>query len=340
VKQSVRRVAYGRWSRPTPDVDGYTILVPVPGDLPVFTNLALAGLAKQDPVDRAEIIVIPDRVTPEFASAFERGAALFSPGIVRLARIGPRARTLQRVPGDPSLNHFLQIFHGVNATRTSHALLHDADLFINEVGFATRRYRECKEDGLACLGLELVYNDDWYERHGFGPVLATWELMFELDWVRSFPPWRAHLHAKKGTGGAHMFDTMDYPQAHTPRKRRRLVEAPEDFVHFRQVISVFSRFQRADGEPYEDRHFRLLLVRLLTDALGDADGRQPLPPVEELRRGITDPRAPVTYRSPGIEENYSSFRSMLGHVTAGPLIEPDRQESIERALTPFDAAFR
>jgi hypothetical protein len=339
LKRAAWRTLYPRWRGGTDAAEGYTILIPVPGDLPVFTHLALAGLARQDPDGRTEIIVIPDRSTPDFASTLAQSAALFPPGVVRPARIGARARAIQRVSGDPSLNHFFQLFHGITAARTKYAVLHDVDLFINDVGFLAERYRRCRDDGLACLGLELVFNDEWYERHGLGPVLATWELMFEIDWLRAFPPWQAHLHYRNVNGGVHMFDTMDYPQVHIPSERRRLAEAPDAFVHFRQVITVFRRFQLADGRPYEDVRFRLLLIRLLMDAFGGSDSRLPPPPVDELARGITDASAPVTYRSPGIEANYSSFRLMLGFVTAGPLVDPDRAERIERALAPFDAAF-
>jgi hypothetical protein len=340
VKQVAWRTLYRRWQGNADAADGYTILIPVPGDLPVFTELALAGLARQDPAGRAEIIVIPDRMTSEFASTLTRSAALFPPGAVRLVGIGPRARAIQRISGDPSLNHFFQVFHGIAAAQTKHVLLHDVDLFINDAGFLARRYRQCKDDGLACLGLERVFNDDWYERQGLGPVLATWELMFDLDWLRAFPPWQVHLHYRTVNGSVHMFDTMDYPQAHTPSELRRLVEAPAAFVHFRQVIVVFRRFQRAEGTPYEDERFRLLLIRLLMDAFGGSDAVRPPPSVDVLARGITDQTAPVTYRSSGIAENYSGFRHMLRHITDGALIEPGGAERIERALAPFDTAFR
>jgi hypothetical protein len=320
-------------------VDGYSILIPVPGDLPVFTHLALAGLARQNPEDRAEIIVIPDRITPELVSTFERSAARLPPGTVRLAPIGTKGRALQRMSGEPYLNHFLQVFHGINAARTKYALLHDVDLFINDVDFLARRYRECRDDDLAWLGVELAHDADWYESHGLGPVLATWELMFELGWLRTFPPWQVHGHDNQVNGDAHVFDTMDYPQVRTPAERRRLDEAPEAFVHFRWVITVFRHFQRSNGQPYEDHRFRVLLIRLLMDAFGGSDGPHPPPPVAVLARGITDPAAPVTYRSQGVEDNYSSFRRMLGHVTGGPLIDPDPAQGIERSLAPFDAAF-
>ena len=339
VKRSAWRVLYGRWPRRAAERDGYTILIPVPGDLPVFTHLALAGLARQDATDRAEIIVIPDRITPEFEATFQESAAQYPPGAVRIAPIAPKGRALQRVSGQPYLNHFLQVFHGTNAARTRYALLHDVDLFINDVDFFARRYRRCRDDDLAWLGLELAHDAEWYEGQGVGPVLATWELMFDLEWVRHFPPWQVHGHRNAVNGAEFVFDTMDYPQVHTPRERRRLDEAPGAFVHFRWVITVFRHFQRANGQPYEDHRFRLLLIRLLTDSFGGSNGNQVPPPVEQLARGIADSTAAVTYRSRGLEENYSAFRRMLASLTEHSLIERERAEQIEHALAPFDAAF-
>lgn len=339
VKRGAWRALYGRWPRRRARADGYTVLIPAPGDLPVFAHLALAGLARQDPSDRAEVIVIPDRLTPAFEAAVDRSASAFPPGAVRIARIDGRGRLLQRLSGEPYLNHFLQVFHGVAAARTSHAMLHDVDLFVNDVGFISRRYRECRENGLACLGVELAHDADWYERQGLGPVLATWELMFEVGWLRRFPPWQVHGHRNRIDGSEHVFDTMDYPQARTPGPRRRLAEAPGAFVHFQWVITVFRHFQQSQGAPYEDHRFRLLLIRLLVDAFGGFDGRQLIPGVDELARGIVDPAAAVTYRSPEIERRYAAFREMLRNVTDGPLIDSDRAEGVERALAPFDAAF-
>jgi hypothetical protein len=330
---------YERWPKGLERTDGYSILIPTPGDLPVFAHLALAGLAHQDATDRHEIIVIPDQMTPEFGATVERASELFAPGTVRVAPIGRKGQALQRLSGEPYLNHFLQVFRGVEAARASHVVLHDVDLFINKPEFFRERYHECRNARLACLGVELAHDVDWYERHGVGPVLTTWELMFEVEWVRTFPPWQVHGHENSINGGTHVFDTMDYPQVRTPAERRRLREAPDEYVHFRWVITVFRHFQRASGQPYEDHRFRLLLIRILVDAFGGFHGRQLLPSVNELARGITDAGASVTYQSSEIEVRYASFRDMLRHLTDGPLIAAEGVEGIERALAPFDAAF-
>ena len=42
---------------------GYAILIPVPSDLPVFTELALRNLSKQNLENCLEIVVVPDQIS-------------------------------------------------------------------------------------------------------------------------------------------------------------------------------------------------------------------------------------------------------------------------------------
>jgi hypothetical protein len=361
---AARASFYRRWPDTQPLVDGYTVLMPTPGDLPVFLELALAGFAKQDPTGHVETLVIPDRVTPEFVSAFNRSVSRAAWGPTRLVQIGTRGRALYRIRNGPwnddisarglsrgirtaRLNYFLQSYHGAAAATTTHAILHDADLFLLDPRFLAERFRRCSEQGIGWLGVErrLMWDrerkcfDDWYERDGLGPVLSTWELMFDVRWLRRFPPWQIHAQSHRFQGSERDFDSMDYVQVRTPPERRALWEAPDNYAHFNAAISAYRLFQESGDRPFVDERFRILLIRLLSDAFGNGDESHHLPSATELARGIDDGDPRVTYRAAGIEDNYQEFRRGIGTVIASPLVEPGRAEDVERALRPFDLAF-
>ena len=343
-KTAMRTSLYGRWPRPGSLTDGYSVVLPLPGDLPVFLELALAGLARQNPAGRVETLVVPDRLTPEFVATYKRATAHFDWGPVRLLEIGRRGQALQRTKNGPwtkassHLNHFLQIYHGAAGARTTHVILHDADLVLTDARFLAERFALCSERRLACLGVERRF-DDWYEANGLGPVLATWELMFDLRWLRSFPPWQISGQSHLIGDVEKKFDTLDYVQTRTPAEKRGLQEMPSGYVHFNWAITHYRLFQESGSGAFTDGHFLILLMRLLSDAFGQADGSQHLPTVEQLVRGISDRTARVNYCGSGLDATYAGFRRQIERVIESDAVEPAQAENIERALRPFDAAF-
>jgi hypothetical protein len=187
----------------------------VPGDLPVFLRLALANIGAQESAWNAPILVVPDHSTPAIVDAFVAWKAETGARNVHLIHVPPVGRTLARLArGDPATNYFLQIHNGVTHVRTTHALLHDADLFLTDATFLDRHYRRCAERGLACLGVSPAW-DDWLRLHALEHVVATWELMFDTRWMRSFSPWRHRSHFGWVHGEWHGFDVTLYTQAKT-----------------------------------------------------------------------------------------------------------------------------
>jgi hypothetical protein len=235
-----------------------------------------------------------------------------------------------------SSNHFIQLHAGLAATRSTHALLHDADLFIEDPGFMARHYRSCAARGLACLGVSPAW-DEWMREHGFGHVVATWELMVDTSWVRSFAPWQHRPRVDCIAGERHVFDTMLYTQALTAPERCGLDAATKGFEHFNWVIGVYRGFQRAAGRPFEDDRFLLVLIRLLSDEFGVAPGM--IPPVEQLALGIESPAARVTYLERDTPRKYGEFRAKLERVLAGPLFGAQASERFAAELAPFERAF-
>jgi hypothetical protein len=336
LKDTVWRTAFARWPPLHDTREGYTLLLPVPADLPVFLRLALANAAAQDRDGRIETLVIPDVPSAAFTLAYEEASARLDAGPLRLVELRLAARAIQRLAGNQAgSNHFLQVHAGTAAATTTHVLFHDADLFIEDPGFMARHYRRCADEGLACLGVSPAW-DDWLREHGFGHVVATWELMMDTRWAREFAPWQHRNHRARLDGQEHAFDLTLYPQALTAPERCALHDATASLEHFNYVLGIYRNFQHARGAPFEDSGFQLLLIRLLSDVLESAPGD--VPTVAELARGIEDGRAPVVYASEAARQ-YPKFRRKLDRVLAGPLFGEDARRTIEGALAPFKRAF-
>lgn len=327
------QLARPRWGpRPGPTRPGYSLVVPVPGDLPVFLELALAVCRRLDSVNRVETLVVPDRPSPAVDQIVARTAPSWN-GPRRVVRVRALDGWLM---GNPHINHWLQLVNGAEQAVGSHVLIHDADAFLFDPGLFERQYRTCVERGLACLGVNPVW-DDWFTKNGFRTA-ATWELLFDVDWARSFPPTDHKGHVNTVRGLTHSFDNTIYPQCLTPPERVGVEPLAGGFVHFNYVICTYRFFQAAKG-PYEDEHFRLLLIRLLIDAFDRSGCRYDLPPLPELVRGLTDPAALVTYRAAATAGHYAEFRGKLRELLGEGLTAGRPGETIRAGVRPFDEAF-
>jgi hypothetical protein len=331
-------VLYRRWREaPAPLEEGYTVLLPVPADLPVFLKLAMATIARQDAAHRRETLVLPDASSSGFEGAFHRYLVSWpARQPIRIVPFGPLSRALAQRQRNPGLNHWLQFVHGVTETRSVHALLHDADLFIADGDFLKKRYEAAAQSGAACFGVSPVW-DDWYRATGYGHVVATWELFFDVRWARSFEPWQHRGHEDVIDGMRHIFDTTLLPQCRTEASRIVLSPPESEFTHFNYVICTYRLFQRSQGS-WEDEHFRLLLVRLLIDAVDDSGWSYEVPALADLARGLSDPSARVTYTSSATREHYPEFRGKLERLISGNILGEDAAASIQRGIGPFDEA--
>jgi hypothetical protein len=170
-------------------------------------------------------------------------------------------------------------------------------------------------------------------------------MMFDIRWMRSFRPWHHLGHYAWLDGKWHGFDTTLYPQARTSPELCELHHGADlSIVHFNWAIGMYRLFQRSGGSPIEDDRFRILLIRLLTDALDRGErGARPapvdLPGIEELVLGLTDASRSVTYRQERTAANYAQFRELLSRLYRALLFDDVAVEVIEQRLKPFDAAF-
>src|SRR6476469_6786021 len=262
------RRRYAAWPARPPQREGYTLLVPVPGDLPVFLDLSLAVTALQQPSSRVATYVVPDQMTAGVRDAVERARPTWQ-GDLQLLGLGLPERLLLPRLKDPGRNHGAQIIAGVSATRSSHVVLHDADLFLLQPDAHETQYQRARDADLDVLGVSPSW-DSWYGEHGLR-LAATWEMTARTDWLRAFPPHRLIGHDADLFGERHTFDTTFWGQCHTPQERIGVHELGADLVHFNYVISTYRRFQRHTAGPFHDNQFRLLLIRVLIDLFVQGD---------------------------------------------------------------------
>jgi hypothetical protein len=307
----------------------------LPGDLPVFTHIAMQVCAAQDGEGLFETLIIPDKLTSEFRTSLEQELARWPHGGVRLTPLRPLEQWVATRLRNPHTNCWLQMLRGVENTRTRYALWHDADAFLENPHFLKTHYMECKIGGLACLGVSPPW-DTWFADQGYGHLVATWELMFDVDWLRTFRPWE--LRGRKGRldGHEHIFDISYWAQCLTPPSRitRRVCDG--DFVHFNYIISSYRWFQRSIG-PFEDGGFCLLLIRLLIDAF-DPGNKFPyeVPALHELIAGLHDEGRRVTYRRPGTWSNYPRFRQKFEQLTSNPILTEGQRQLLLEGISFFD----
>jgi hypothetical protein len=334
---SIWRWLYRKWPTPQPLTEGYTPLVMVPGDLPVFLDLSLGVFARQERDHMAEILVIPDMPSPNFAAHVETCRRRYPTLPMRLVTIPPLGRWSIRKLDNPHHNHWMQLITGTAACRTRYALMHDADLFIEDTDFLETHYAEAQKRDAVCMGVSPVW-DEWFREQGFNHITATWELLFRVDWARGFPPHLHRGHEDVINGKRHAFDTLLMAQCLTDPSRIARHEREWGFVHFNYVICTYRHFQKRQG-AFEDNHFRLLLIRLLIDACDTSGWTYEVPPLGELHAALRTGRGEVTYTDAATAANYLEFREKVQQLLAGPVLSERQRAIIAEGVAPFDAAF-
>jgi hypothetical protein len=308
--------------------------MPVPGDLPVFLDLSLAVCRLQDATSRLVTLVVPDQWTPEIAASVERARPTW-PGELALVRLPLVDRFVLPRLADGGRNHAAQIIAGVARARTTHVVLHDADLFLLRRAAHEEQYRYAVERDLAVLGVDGAW-DPWYARQG-RTLAATWEMTARTDWLRSFPPHRLVGHDDELWGERHTFDTTFWAQCRTDPTRIGVRGAGDGIVHFNYVIGTYRNFLRhPPGLPFADTSFRLLLIRVLVDLFDEGRVTYRLPSLAELSTALGRDAADVTY--PGTEgsEDYARFRRKVQAILDGPWTSSSRRAAALGSLTAFD----
>lgn len=327
---------YQQWASPIAEIeDGYSLILLTPGDLPFFAKIALEVCQAQDATHLVETIIVPDsQIRPGFSELIETWAKDYTVSPLKVVKFRPLELLLNRYHRNPFNNCWHQLIRGIEAMSTTHGLLHDVDLFMLEPDFLKRHYEAFIEQNIACLGVSKVW-DSWYEAQGIDHIVATWELMFDRRWARSFQPWEHRAHDGMVAGQLHAFDMMLCPQCQTPPEQIKRHEQEWGFIHFSHVVSSYRRFQQSKG-AFEDSYFRLLLIRLLINAYDRSGWSYDVPTLSDLTQGITDPSNRVTYLEKETWEHYPEFRSKLQKLLDSSLLNDEKISIIKHGVNLFD----
>lgn len=297
-----------RWKPGPAPTFGYTLLLPVPGDLPVFAQLALDVCKQQDPAHRVETLVIPDLPSPPVQALVRRAQSEWP----ELKYVAPAryVRPFLRMLNDPGRYHGVQLITGVQRARGSHIILHDADAILTDTNFLAEHFAAAARTDAAAVGVNPYWDDSLRRRRP--DLIATWEMCAQTAWLRGVPPQRHLGHIAKFSWGEHLVDTTIYAQMKTQIGSLALHGTESQFVHFNYVISTYRKFQAHSRDPFPDDNFRLLLIRVLSDALGTEEVGA-VPTVAELSSGTTDSTAVVSYpaATPQGQRSYGSLRWRL-----------------------------
>ncbi len=319
-------------------LEGYSIFLPVPSDLPLFYKMALQVISRQSLTHVNEIVVIPDRDTPAFAAVVaETGSTI---GNVPLVYCGnrPFATLVSRLYGRPSFLYAMQVIRGLTQARSKYALLHDADLFLFDNSFIERQYETMSTRHLNALGVNRSW-DPWYAENGLEHVTATWELMLSTDWARSFPPVLLTPHTNTVVGQRHKFDVLLYAQCLTKSETIDTVPVGSELVHFNYVIGTYRNFTQS-LRRFVDERFIIMLLRILIDAYDpDGDYRR-VPPWNEILGALRTGHPRLAFPSASVGgAAYLQTRSKIVRFLDLPLVSETLRQSITRRLAQFDDVY-
>src|SRR3954467_13442415 len=92
LKRILQTALFGRWRRPHPLVDGYTILLQMPMDMPFLLRFALEGLRWMNTENCRQILVISDGWGDDGGRALREVVAAVDDARVELVDLRPGVR--------------------------------------------------------------------------------------------------------------------------------------------------------------------------------------------------------------------------------------------------------
>jgi hypothetical protein len=341
-KRILQTALFGRWRRPQPLVAGYTILLPMPMDMPFLLRFALEGLRHLNSENCSQILVIPDGWGDDGGKAFREVVAACDDPRVELVELRPGIRFyIQKIQmrknrqSAANWSHWAMIVEGTTSARSEYAFLHDADAFFIDADALERQYRECRDRAMETLGVQ-VRTDAFFQRIGYA-IPGTWEMMYSVRWARRRNPLTLKGNWQSSAHGVHEFDTMLFPQyLDYPTGKIGAMAIPPRLVHFHGAVTTYRVLKDHAKRPLIDMMFRLLLLSILEDLLPAPDGRRILPSPGELARGLTDSSAPITYNSETATREYPIFRKQIDELCESPTFAGPRADRIRELLQSFD----
>lgn len=334
------RIVFDRWRHRIPPVEGYTILLPSPMDMPFLLRFALEGLWHLDTSNCRQIIVIPDGYGSDRGAALQKVVDSCGDSRVELARLRPAADFFVHRIGDrlkihPEWVYWAMVVEGINRATSEYIFLQDADAFLLESDGLERQYRECRDRGMLTLGV-LARWDPFFREIGY-TIPGTYELMFSASWIRNYRPLDIKGQNRETAYGSRAFDTLLYPQFRDYASGKiGVLEPPMRLLHFNGAITKYRLFLGGVGQQRIDENYRILFLALMEDLIPSPGGERLLPSVIELARGLDDASAAISYCSPKVTRDFPTFRAMIEDLCNSPLFRGPRGDQIRASMLPFD----
>jgi len=314
---------------------GYSIILPMPGKLPVFLRFGFDWLKLQKKDNLVEILIIPDKLTKGFYEVYKEICRENSNLPLRLIPLGFFERLINYTAlflGDVHKCYSIQVVRSIRNAASEYLLLNDADIFIFNNNFIEKQYQTCLERDLFCLGITNGW-DDWFKEQGINHIVGTCQIMFNKDWIMSFFPFQIFPQKVMVKDAWHNFDTFFLIQYLTDSAKILNVNWNSDFVHFESSIATFRKFRREAS--FHDAFFRILFIRIITDAYSCSYSNRYIPDLKELISGINSSFARVVYLYEDIK-NYLAFRTKIQKVINSGVLEKRKIEKIKRDLDLFE----
>lgn len=332
------QATHARWHFKSSETKaGYTALVPVPADLPVFTKIALHTLFSQDSSHIVEALVIPDQPSPAYRRIYEGIVAeLPKPAFeVRLVEMGKIDRLLGQLSGGGNTYHFLQLINGIEHSRGEHVLFHDSDLFLPPGETLARRFEEYLARKVSVFGVNprrSVYNEDCQH------FVATWEMLTSRAWLTRFKPYLMRGQTATVNGKTYGFDTTLLPQFMSSPSEIQHNVLNNAIVHFNYIITTYRNFNKSP-KPFPDKAFKMLFIRLLVDALDNSGWEYQLPSLENCVAGLAGSDPLISYVDADASAGYPEFRQKFQELLELGLLEPAAVDKLKQSIAPFDTHF-
>jgi hypothetical protein len=338
MKKILWKLLYRDWEDKSESlVPGYTVLLPVPGDMPFLSTLALKACRAQKDINMHELFLIPDHIPAKLKSFYEQIVLEEADVPSRLVRMSTLDYIASKYCGN-SQRHWLQLFNGTKLARTTSLLFHDSDLFPENNTFFANHYRKATNNEFDVYGVSEVW-DSWYRENGYSHVTATWEAMVSKKWLNSFPPYQ-HRGQNAAVGGMrHEFDTILLTQCLTSPKRIGFCPEEVDFIHFNYVVSTYRNYQKTTGN-YLDTSYKLLLIRLLIDLFDESDWSYDIPSFVELSQNLGNSSGNVIYPGRDDGNGYFEFRHKLQKFICLDLLNSQQRTHIVDNISIFDSFYQ
>lgn len=334
-KGFVFRRLYSHWKPVTSTKAGYSIIMPMPEDMPFLMRLAIEGLKCIDTSNCKQFIVVGDGYSNDHCSALKRELQRYGETSIGFCELPFLHRMVARRISCP---HPISIIFGASINRCDFAFLHDADAFFLDRDSIESTFEYCTGNEMDVVGVTARW-DPFFQRLGYA-IPGTWQMMFRTAWLRDHPPFQVIGRKEQTPHGMNTFDTLLYPQyLDYGCGRIGVMPNPPRYVHFNGTIVTYRAWRRAKGRPVVDELFRLLLLSILEHILPATDGKRLMPRVDDLARGLKDSTNPIRYDTLDCVRNYAEFRDQIKELCRSPVFAGERAATIKSLLIPFDTHF-